>query len=143
MGTRSDKVFLNQLNQQEKGIFLQLAILVIRADKKIEESEKLFIAEYAHEMDIPSYDLNSDVEAKSLCKTIGEISNYAIKRIFLVELMACANADGHFTMEEKLLIESMATDFGLTEQDLSECERLLERYISATAALTRFVKEVK
>lgn len=136
-------MFLNQLNQKEKGIFLQLAILVIQADKTIEESEKVFIEEYAHEMDIPSYDLNSDVDAKSLCKTIGELSSYAVKRIFLVELMACANADGHYDMEEKELIDSMAIDFGLNEQDMSECVRLLEKYTLATAALTRFVKGVK
>lgn len=136
-------MFLNQLNQQEKEIFLKLAIAVIRADKKIEENEKKYIAEYAHEMNIQSYDLNIDVDDNALCKNIIENSSDAIKRIFLVELTACAYSDGRFDKEEKSLISSITSDLGLNENELSECVKLLETYTSATAELGRFVKEGK
>lgn len=136
-------MFLKQLNQEEKEIFLKLAIAVIRADEKIQESEKAFIAEYAHEMDIPSYDLNMDVDTYSLFKIVKEKSSDTVKRIFLVELTACAYSDGDFAKEEKDLIDSMLTEFGLKKHDLSECIKLLNNYTSIAAALSRFIQEVK
>lgn len=136
-------MFLKQLNQEEKEIFLKLAIAVIRADEKIEESEKAFITEYAHEMDIPSYDLNVDIEANSLFKTVNEKSTNTVKRIFLVELTACAYADGDFGKEESDLINSMIKEFGLEKSDLDKCEELLNNYTSAAAALSSFIQEKK
>jgi tellurite resistance protein len=143
MKTRRGMMFLNRLNQQEKEIFLKLAIVVIRADGKIEENEKTFIAGYAHEMNISSYDLTIEFNAKPLCKSIRENSSYAVKHIFLVELTACAYADGNFGKEEKDLINLMTVDLGLTEHDLSECIKLLKNYTSAVNALTNFVQEGK
>ena len=136
-------MFLKQLNHEEKEIFLKLAIAVIRADEKIEEREKSFINEYAHEMDIPSYDLNMDVEVNSLFKAVNEKSSNIVKRIFLVELTACAYADGDFGKEESDLINSMIKEFGLEKSDLDECEELLNNYTSAAAALSRFIQEEK
>lgn len=136
-------MFLKQLNQEEKEIFLKLAIAVIRADEKIEKSEKAFITEYAHEMDISSYDLNIEVEANSLFKTVNETCSNSVKRIFLVELTACAYADGDFGKEESDLINSMIKEFGLEKSDLDECDELLKDYTSAAAALSRFIQEEK
>ncbi len=112
-------MFLNQLNNEERRIFLKLAIAVIKADGKLEEKEKLFVAEYSREMGVTDYDLNENIEPLRLAEKIGKSSTDAVKRIFLLELVALANADGEFAESEKSLILSLLQKFGLTENQLN------------------------
>ncbi len=133
-------MFLKQLTKQEKDIFLKLAIGVMQADGKIEESERAFIADYAYEMGIKDYDMNSDVDIVNLCKIIRDNSRESIKRIFLIELTACAYADGVFDKKEKTFIDSVASNLGLTQQDLLECLELIKSYVNITSTLVRFIE---
>jgi len=63
-------------------IFLKLAISVIQADGKLEESEKSFIAEYSREMGIERYTLGEKVDPMPLAEKIGKNSTDSVKRIF-------------------------------------------------------------
>lgn len=136
-------MFLNQLNNEERSIFLKLAIAVIKADGKLEEQEKLFVAEYSREMGVTDYDLNENIEPLGLAEKIGKSSTDAVKRIFLLELVALANADGKFAESEKSLILSLLQKFGLTENQLNESLKLLAEYNDVSAKLTKFIQEVK
>lgn len=136
-------MFLNQLNNEERSIFLKLAIAVIKADGKLEEQEKLFVAEYSREMGVTDYDLNENIEPLGLAEKIGKDSTDAVKRIFLLELVALANADGEFAASEKTLILSLLQKFGLTENQLNDCIKLLAEYNDILAKLTTFIQEAK
>lgn len=136
-------MFLNQLNNEERSIFLKLAIAVIKADGKLEEQEKLFVAEYSREMGVTDYDLNENIEPLGLAEKIGKSSTDAVKRIFLLELVALANADGKFAESEKSLILSLLQKFGLTENQLNESLKLLAEYNDVSAKLTAFIQEAK
>ncbi|MDD6487885.1 MAG: hypothetical protein PUF61_13170 [Spirochaetales bacterium] len=136
-------MFLNQLNNEERSIFLKLAIAVIKADGKLEEKEKLFVAEYSREMGVTDYDLNENIEPLGLAEKIGKDSTDAVKRIFLLELVALANADGEFAESEKTLILSLLQKFGLTENQLNDCIKLLAEYNDILAKLTTFIQEAK
>ncbi len=136
-------MFLNQLNNEERRIFLKLAIAVIKADGKLEEKEKLFVAEYSREMGVTDYDLNENIEPLGLAEKIGKSSTDAVKRIFLLELVALANADGEFAESEKSLILSLLQKFGLTENQLNESLKLLAEYNDVSAKLTAFIQEAK
>ena len=136
-------MFLNQLNNEERSIFLKLAIAVIKADGKLEEKEKLFVAEYSREMGVTDYDLNENIEPLGLAEKIGKSSTDAVKRIFLLELVALANADGEFAESEKSLILSLLQKFELTENQLNESLKLLAEYNDVSAKLTAFIQEAK
>ena len=136
-------MFLNQLNNEERSIFLKLAIAIIKADGKLEEKEKLFVAEYSREMGVTDYDLNENIEPLGLAEKIGKDSTDAVKRIFLLELVALANADGEFAESEKSLILSLLQKFGLTENQLNESLKLLAEYNDVSAKLTVFIQEAK
>ena len=136
-------MFLNQLNNEERSIFLKLAIAIIKADGKLEEKEKLFVAEYSREMGVTDYDLNENIEPLGLAEKIGKDSTDAVKRIFLLELVALANADGEFAESEKSLILSLLQKFGLTENQLNDCIKLLAEYNDILAKLTTFIQEAK
>lgn len=136
-------MFLNQLNSEERSIFLKLAIAVIKADGKLEEKEKLFVAEYSREMGVTDYDLNENIEPLELAEKIGKSSTDAVKRIFLLELVALANADGEFAESERSLILSLAQKFGLAENQLNDCLKLLAEYNDVSAKLMNFIQEAK
>lgn len=136
-------MFLNQLNNSEKESFLKMAISVIQADDKIEESEKLFIAEYAKEMDLLSYDFNEKYNAVELAKQISDSSSDAVKRIFIIELTACAYTDGEFGKQEQNLLNGIVKAFGLTDADFDITLKLLQDYMNVATRLSTFVQEGK
>lgn len=136
-------MFLNLLNDEEKSIFLKLAISVIQADGKLEESEKAIVAEYAREMGMETYTLNETIEPLLLAEKIGKSSSDSVKRIFLLELLACAQADGDFTADEQCLIKSFVKAFGLSESSLNETLDLLNEYTKISHKLMSFIQEEK
>ena len=136
-------MFLNLLNDEEKSIFLKLAISVIQADGKLEESEKQYIDEYSREIGISEYNLNAKIDPVPLAEKIGDCSTDAVKRVFLLELTACAKADGDFAETEKALISSFLNAFKLTDNSLQECLNLLDEYMNVSKKLMSFVQEGK
>ena len=136
-------MFLNLLNDEEKSIFLKLAIAVIKADGRLEESEKQYIADYSREMGITEYSLDEKIKVTALAEKIGKDSTDTVKRIFLLELTACANADGDFADTEKSLINSLVKTFKLSDSSLQECLDLLAEYTKVSAKLISFVQEGK
>jgi len=136
-------MFLNLLNDEEKRIFLKLAVAVIKADGRLEESEKQYITDYSREMGITEYSLDEKIEVNALADKIGKDSTDIVKRIFLLELTACANADGDFADTEKSLINSLVKTFKLSDSSLQECLDLLAEYTKISAKLMSFVQEGK
>lgn len=134
-------MFLNFLNSEEKTAFLKLAISVIQADGKLEESEKSYISDYSREMGITEVDLNEKIEPLPFAETIGVNSTDFVKRIFLLELLACAKADGDFADTEKALINSFVKAFKMTDFSLEKCLSLLDEYMEISTKLMSFVKE--
>ena len=134
-------MFLNYLNSEEKSIFLKLAISVIQADGKLEESEESYIDDYSREMGITKFDLNEKIEPLPLAETIGANSTDLIKRIFLLELTACAKADSDFADTEKSLINSFVKAFKLSDDSLQKCLVLLDEYTKISQKIMTFVQE--
>lgn len=136
-------MFLKFLNEREKIIFMKLAVAIIHADGKLEESEKQMMAEYSQEMGITLCNLDEQInlqEITDLAKEIGSNSTDSVKRIFLLELLACANSDNDFANEEKTLMKSFLNAFDLTETDFNTCLKLLKEYLKITSTLANFVK---
>lgn len=136
-------MFLAQLNDVEKDIFLKLSSALIRADGKLDEKEKLYVAEYCREMGIANYDLNIEVELFGLAEQICKGSSNTVKRIFLVELLALANADGEYAKSEKNLMVQISQKFGYGEKHLDECLKLLAEYNNISTKLNTFIQEEK
>ena len=66
-----------------------------------------------------------------------------LNAFFLVELLACANADGDFEVYEKSLILSFVKIFGLSESSLQDSLELLNEYTKISAKLMKFIQEGK
>ena len=133
-------MFLKYLNSEEKSIFLKLAMSVIKSDGKLEESEKVYIDDYSREMGITEVNLDEKIEPLLLAEKIGDNSTDLIKRIFLLELTACAKADGDFADIEKSLINSFVKAFKISDTSLQKCLVLLDEYINISKRIMSFVQ---
>lgn len=134
-------MFLKYLNSEEKSIFLKLAISVIKADGKLQESEKTYIDDYSREMGITEVNLDEKIDPILLAEKIGDNSTEFIKRIFLLELTACAKADGDFADSEKSLINSFIKAFKISDTSLQKCLVLLDEYTNISKRIMSFVQE--
>ena len=134
-------MFLKYLNSEEKSIFLKLAMSVIKADGKLQESEKTYIDDYSREMGITEINLDEKIDPILLAEKIGDNSTEFIKRIFLLELTACAKADGDFADSEKSLINSFVKSFKISDTSLQKCLVLLDDYTNISKRIMSFVQE--
>lgn len=134
-------MFLKYLNSEEKSIFLKLAMSVIKADGKLQESEKTYIDDYSREMGITEVNLDEKIDPILLAEKIGDNSTEFIKRIFLLELTACAKADGEFADSEKSLINSFVKAFKISDTSLQKCLVLLDEYTNISTRIMSFVQE--
>lgn len=134
-------MFLKYLNNEEKSIFLKLAMSVIKADGKLQESEKTYIDDYSREMGITEVNLDEKIDPILLAEKIGDNSTEFIKRIFLLELTACAKADGDFADSEKSLINSFVKAFKISDTSLQKCLVILDEYTNISKRIMSFVQE--
>ena len=134
-------MFLKYLNSEEKSIFLKLAMSVIKADGKLQESEKTYIDDYSREMGITEVNLDEKIDPILLAERIGDNSTEFIRRIFLLELTACAKADGDFADSEKSLINSFVKAFKISDTSLQKCLVLLDEYTNISKRIMSFVQE--
>ena len=134
-------MFLKYLDSEEKSIFLKLAMSVIKADGKLQESEKTYIDDYSREMGITEVNLDEKIDPILLAEKIGDNSTEFIKRIFLLELTACAKADGDFADSEKSLINSFVKAFKISDTSLQKCLVLLDEYTNISKRIMSFVQE--
>lgn len=69
-------------------------------------------------MGITEFDLNEKIDPLPLAEKIGVNSTDFVKRVFLLELLACAKADGDFADTEKALINSFVKAFKMADSSL-------------------------
>jgi hypothetical protein len=102
-------MFLNQLPENEKTLFLQLAHFVARVDNKFSDKEKEIIKVYCLEMQID--DIEFDKNSFDLNKVLSEIKSKRSQKIFLLEIMALIFSDEVLHEKEAEIIELMLKRF--------------------------------
>lgn len=103
-------MFLRSLNNEQKKLFLNLAIEAASANDVIEENEKIFLEAYADEMGICVHDVgNSSME--EVCVRLKDISNSKELNQIAFEIVGMMVSDSEYDKDEKLFISKMATIF--------------------------------
>lgn len=112
-------MFLRPLNNEQKRLFLDLAIAAASANNIIEESERRLLAAYADEMgiDVDDADGSSMEEA---CVKLKEISNSKELNQIAFEIVGMMMSDSEYDEDEKTFIDKMATIFEIPSERISE-----------------------
>lgn len=134
-------MFLNALNPLEKNNFMKLAVLIIKANGVIEESEKQILSVYANEMQIPICNFDEHDDTDKIIKKFKIDSTIQAKRIVFLELLALALADGNYDTEEKALLQQLADAFEFEKTFIEQAINLEDAYMSTYMSLVNLIEK--
>ena len=118
-------MFLGYLKTDvEKKAFLELALAVARADKKIAMEESKILEAYAFEMGIT---LDVNIESAGLDVSIRELKSKVARMATYIELLSLANTDGDCCSEEMAIIQKVSDEFEISKELAEKCQRWVER----------------
>ena len=121
-------MFLRNLNEKCKKIFLELCVNIAKSDGSFGETEKQMIYEYCDELgfdrNIPCCTTELDILLRDLCT----ISTESEKKIILLELYGLVYADQIFEKEEKNIIDRYVKFSNINAEDEETIRRLYDEY---------------
>lgn len=119
-------MFLNMLNLEEKGAFVELAEKMIQADGIEIGRETAALAALKAEMGI-SGGVSSD---RSLSELAGVFSSKRAKIAALLELMGLGYSDTSFSVDEESLVTGLASEMAVSPEELAEVEAWVKDHIA-------------
>ncbi len=112
-------MFLHELNNEQKDLFLDLCLSLSLSDNEFSKEEKNMVKQFCAEMMIKErYKVLSD--ANGVIEKLSEISTKREKRIVLIELTGIVLADGKYTKEEKTLLNEIGEKFSVSSTEIDE-----------------------
>lgn len=121
-------MFLNQLSEKEKEIFISLSIHVSNSNGVFADEERDMIQEYCKEMEMPVFDENNVKSMNDVVAVLAE-SDLHIKKVVLLEIMGLVYSDGTYDQAEKGFIKEFAEKIGLTDDDVKKQSVVIKEYI--------------
>ena len=124
-------MFLNQLNDDEKDMFISLSVHAAETNGDFADEENRMIQEYCKEMGVVFFD------SKNI-KPMSEVTDYfnsvdiSVKRIVYLELIGLLYADGDFDELEQSFAKEFAEKIGLSQKEVDIQTNLLNKYLEIT-----------
>jgi hypothetical protein len=120
-------MFLNSLNEQQKNLFIELAIKAAEANGRVDVEEKNMLKAFAIEMSVsPKY--STDDETDYIVKKLGEISTQQELKIILFEILGIIVSDGEFDEQEKKFIKGIVEQYGMDYSSVEKMVTLIQEY---------------
>lgn len=133
-------MFLNQLTEEEKKSFIQLAYYIATKDDKYATEEKQIIEQYAIEMNIRIDDVinETEIDVDSLIRLFENSKSDIVKKVF-IELMGLVLVDKEYNeSEEKLLIKYVEI-YSLGSEYLKAVKKWVEKMNDLYQELTELI----
>ena len=120
-------MFLRPLNNEQKELFLNLALAAASANDVIKDSEETLLAAYADEMSI---DVNkaSQMPVEEICRMLKEISNSKELNQISFEILGMMMSDNEYDNDEKAFVLKMAEIFEIPQSRIEEMFSCVKAY---------------
>ena len=122
-------MFLNTLNDEEKSMFLDMAIHSSQVNGLVEESERSMLEQYCKEMDVAPYE-KSELHTVDEIKEFFSNSSDIAKRVAVLELLGLGYIDGNYDEAENSVVKDFAIGIGLSEETYNILNRDIDQYIT-------------
>ena len=116
------------LKDEQKDLFLQLAVVAAKANGKFDETEQEMLIKFANEMNIEPKS-ESDKSFDELVDELAKISSKKEKKIILFEAIGILNSDGEFDEKEAEYLANVAKKFDISKEDLEYMMSLVSYYV--------------
>lgn len=127
---------LNEMSNEQKKIFIDVAIIAIKANGIIDDNEIIELKKYCREMEIEYREIEQNDDINYLLGRLKEISNESVLRRITIEIISLMYADNDLADSELSIINNMKEKFGFSTHLMSELmfvskHRLLSRSLIA------------
>lgn len=134
-------MYLNLLNEEEKGFFLASAYYLATVDGDYSIEEQAVMQGYCQEMQM-QFDLDTMVKPiEEIILKIKNNCNIKVKKIFIFELIGLSMSDGKYDENERMLIDHMENEFDIEADFGKKCESILGEYISFQNRINKIILE--
>lgn len=131
-------MFLNNLNNKQKKLFIQLAIKAAEANGIVELEEKNMLKSFAIEMNIaPVYNTENNLE--TILNELVSISSEQELKIILFEILGIVVSDGVFDDDEKNIVKNIVERCKLDTNIVDEMLNALYEYINVYKKIVSIV----
>ncbi len=121
-------MFLNQLNENQKELFLSLCGHAIMADGIVELEEMESLALYCYEMMIPNHLPDTSESAEEIIEQLAAVSSEQEKHIIVFELIMLFKNDGKYDETERTFMQVVLDKLGVSTEKHDQLEALADRY---------------
>lgn len=132
-------MYLFQLSNEKRHIFLDLELYMSKIDGKFSEEEKEIINTHCLEMHINNNNYECELPLETVLSRIREEFNRKEKRIVYLELLATVLADNVYDDAEKDLIEKLKETFEIGDDEEVEIIMVLSDIKSAYKKCASFI----
>ncbi|MCR5847495.1 MAG: hypothetical protein K6G75_05185 [Lachnospiraceae bacterium] len=133
-------MFLEMLKDNQKELFLQLAIMAAKANGKIEAAEHEMLIKFADEMHIEPI-ADSEKSFDELIDEMVGVCGKPEKKIILFETVGIMNSDGDFDENETEFLSKIASKFEISNEELEYMMELVTAYIDVFTEIVNTVIE--
>ena len=121
-------MFLNELGEKDKELFLNLCGHAIMADDVVEPEEMEYLALCCHEMEMPNQLPDISESLEDILDGITENSNAYERKIIIFELIRLFKYDNSYDEEEKAFMKPVLTKLGISKEVHDKLEKLADEY---------------
>lgn len=122
-------MFLRPMNEEQKELFLDLALVAASINGVVEESEKALLVAYADEMGV-DVSKASIKPVDEICARIKEISNSKELNQIMFEIVGMIISDSEYDNQERDFVSQVAELFEIPMSRVEEMFRCVDEYTS-------------
>lgn len=134
-------MFLNQLNEDQKELFLELCYHAVMADGNFDQQEMETMPRLCYEMMIPNHMPDTENSLATVLDEILESSSAQEINIIVFELMLLLKSDGNYNDGEKEFIEYVVSTLQLSFLKFENLDTLANRYLLLTNEINDEINE--
>lgn len=134
-------MFLNQLEQKTKNVFLEVCAYAAMANDVLEKEEEETMYAYCREMNICERMPNRERELSELLSYLSENANNCEKKIIILEILGLMKIDGVYDNREKEFMNILVDGLQMKKSILSKLEKLLDSYMNLYKEIYSVISE--
>ncbi len=129
-------MFLNQLNENEKELYLELCAHAVMADDVFAPDEMESIALICHELMIPNHMPDNDEPVQDILDKLNLIASKQQKNIMILELILLLKKDGTLDASETDFLEQVRVGLEVSEEKFTSLFGLANIHLVLQRELT-------
>lgn len=132
-------MFLNQLSNEQKELFLDVCIHASMTDNMFANEEKQIIQQYCEEMQLAIVRYEVIVDSKTAISRLIEISSKAEIKIITLELTALIMSDKKYNEFEQEFMNDFINKIGLSNDEYKEIMELLNKLTTVYSQINNII----